>query len=325
AVELEAFGTRGRVLAQIIEQARNSGESLDEILKDVSRVSIPDSEIQQLAREKAEWDKLKDSVEAATVKLEGWIATHLKAIAAGTAGGVAGTSGLVAGGVIGNFIHNPGGAPATLGIPTLTGGLAQLTAQAESEQAKLNADLLKRAEIIKAGGVAQYELNQAEKAFAEAVKNNIGADAERYAKQIQNLQQVISLEQQREQIWKSITKQVLNLPNPTLPKNNKPYGSSAGRGVIGSTSRPAFYIDANGRRVARTDVNPIFGSYGSTVAPDLGNPLAGYSGNASDLIASVAGLPSSQVIDTINKEHDDLFTSQFEKDKQHHDEELDAL
>lgn len=291
ALELEAFGTRGRVLAQVIEEARNSGESLAQILQSVSKVALPDAEIQQLAHEKAAWDKLKDSIEAAKTHLEGFIATHLKLVAIESAGAATGQSNypLISGAVgIANYFVKPG-APSTQGVPTIAAA-AGLLAQ---DQQRLNDILLQRAKIVQAGGATAAEIEEKRAELSKAQADNDGQAAFQLANQIAALEKAQSIEQARLEIWKRINEELIkgNLAHPTLPK-------------------------PTADQIINQQLHPL-------IAPNVGT-----NSDFSGALGSLSGILPPQtaaIIDQINKEHDDLFTTQFQKDQEHYREELDAL
>jgi hypothetical protein len=196
ALTMEALGTRGRVLAQIMEEARASGQSLSEMLTEMNKVTLPESEINQLLKEKAAWDGLTISIDAAKIKLEGYIATHLGTVSINPFAAASGAAGFAFGQFIRNHVTNPG-AP-TVNAPSPADAAATMAKDA----AAANVQLLRQAEIIKDGGLTQYNLAQAEKNYAEAVKDGQGAIAEQYAKQIASLQNIVGLEKSRAEIAK---------------------------------------------------------------------------------------------------------------------------
>lgn len=75
ALTLEAFGTRGRIIAQVFGEAQRSGESFREVMERVSKVVLPDEQVNMLLREKASWDELVVAIDAAKLSLEDFIAT----------------------------------------------------------------------------------------------------------------------------------------------------------------------------------------------------------------------------------------------------------
>ncbi len=77
ALTLEAFGTRGRIIAQVFGEAQRSGESFREVMDRVAKVALPDDQINSLLREKTAWDNLVIAVDAAIKKVESFIAIRM--------------------------------------------------------------------------------------------------------------------------------------------------------------------------------------------------------------------------------------------------------
>lgn len=76
AVAIDAFGIRGRVLAEAMNTASVEGKSLKQVLQEIgsSNVIIPDSQIDSLLRAKAAWDEVSRSVSGYATLIKGVIA-----------------------------------------------------------------------------------------------------------------------------------------------------------------------------------------------------------------------------------------------------------
>ncbi|MGH9735808.1 MAG: hypothetical protein ACRD8A_14605 [Candidatus Acidiferrales bacterium] len=76
AVRLDALGIRGKVLAQVMDEADREGTSLASVLKEIgaSGVIISDSQINSLLQAKHSWDELTRAVTGYKIQIEGAIA-----------------------------------------------------------------------------------------------------------------------------------------------------------------------------------------------------------------------------------------------------------
>jgi hypothetical protein len=307
AIGMDAMGIRGKILVQVIDNLRASGLTLKQALDEVNKATLSDDKIKELLGEKRSWDQLVVSIDAATLHLKAFIATHKAAIGLSGVPGVApalGALGAVYRGT--SFFYNPG-APGTTGVPTAANAQGLIAEYA----AKNNQLLLNRAEILKAGGQAEYQLLQAEQNYAEAVKASHGADAEKYADEIFSLKAVLQLEQERAKLAEEFRRRLVE-------QNLHP---STGSLAPGREARSVQDLINN-------LLNP-----GQGGAPDIGigspnstNLLAGIAS------ASVFGAPGAKgplnaadLLSQINKEHEDLFRSQASIDAEHYQDELDSL
>ncbi len=118
----------------------------------VKKASLSDDTIKELLREKQSWNELVVSIDAATLHLKAFLATHKTAVGLSGVPGVAPLLGGLAGAYRAtSFFYDPG-APATTGVPTAANAQGLI----EQYAAKNNELLLNRAEILKAGGQAEY-------------------------------------------------------------------------------------------------------------------------------------------------------------------------
>jgi hypothetical protein len=302
AIGMDAMGIRGKILVQVLDNLRASGMTLKQALDEVNKATLSDDKINELLREKQSWNELVVSIDAATLHLKAFIATHKSAVGLSGVPGVApalGALGLVYRGT--SYFYNPG-APGTTGVPTAANAQGLI----EQYAAKNNELLLNRAEILKAGGQAEYELLQAEQKYAEAVKASHGADAEKYANEIISLKEVLELERQRTEERKRLQEFLFN----------------PSRGNLAPVREARSVQD-----LINNLLNP-----GQGGAPDIGiapgstNYLAGIA-SAAPFFAPGAKQPlnAADLLTQINKEHEDLFRSQASIDAEHYQDELDSL
>jgi hypothetical protein len=296
AIGMDAMGIRGKILVQVIDNLRASGLTLAQALDMVKKASLSDDTIKELLREKQSWNELVVSIDAATLHLKAFLATHKTAVGLSGVPGVAPLLGGLAGAYRAtSFFYDPG-APATTGVPTAANAQGLI----EQYAAKNNELLLNRAEILKAGGQAEYQLLEAEQKYAEAVKASHGADAEKYANEIVSLKAVLELERQRAEVWNRIRESL--------------FRPSTGNTSQGREARSV-------QELMNNLLNP-----GQGGAPDIGissgitNPLAGVLGPQAK-----PGVNGFDILSQINKEHEDLFKSQASIDAEHYQDELDSL
>jgi hypothetical protein len=187
AIEMAALGTRGRVLAQVIEEANRAGVSLRDTLASIDKSGnvIPDSQLDNLLEAKHRWDELMRSVRGVKTEIEGFIAlavTHpaevARALNAGPmmAGPALATS-LAAGAVAGHA------AASSTGNALLVGQIAEQ-----------NEKLSERLEILRAGGELQLQLQQAEASYAAALKSHNTELAKQYGQEVTQLREILGLE-----------------------------------------------------------------------------------------------------------------------------------
>ena len=192
ALTLEAFGTRGRIIAQMFAEARREGVSYRELLAsiDSSGNVIPDSQLDNLMKAKGDWDELMRSIRGARTEFEGFIAEML--------------------------LHPVqmfdkaalGRDDAAAAKAKANAGISAEDLQAVGDATALNDKLEKRVAILRAGGEEQLELTAAEAAYSSAARSNAIAMAannlelakekriemDLYAKQIPLLKEAMALE-----------------------------------------------------------------------------------------------------------------------------------
>lgn len=212
ALEMAALGTRGRVLAQVMEEAAREGLSLRDALSSIDKSGnvIPDSQLDNLMKAKRHWDDLMRSIRGVKTEFEGFIAESLtswKGLERGAATVVAAFLPLTS--KFGQSLvdkYFPEGGGANKGGPG-AGGNPMLMQQIAAENEKLQ----ERASILRAGGQMQLQLNQAEDAYSMAVASHAIAMAtnntelagqkqleiQGYAQEISSLKEIIALEQKK--------------------------------------------------------------------------------------------------------------------------------
>src|SRR3984885_7766536 len=80
AIGMDAMGIRGKILVQVIDNLRASGLTLSQALTEVNKATLSDDKIKELLREKQSWNELVVSIDAATLHLKAFLATHKAAI-----------------------------------------------------------------------------------------------------------------------------------------------------------------------------------------------------------------------------------------------------
>ncbi len=297
AVGMDAMGIRGKILVQVIDNLRASGLTLKQALDEVNKASLSDDTIKGLLREKRSWDDLIVSIDAAKLHVEAFIATHKAEVGFAGIPGVApalGALGAIYRGT--SYLYDPG-APGSTGVPTAASAQGLI----EEYASRNNQLLLTRAEILKAGGQAEYQLLQAEQKYAEAVKASNGADAEKYADQIASLKAVIELQKQSAEEHKRFTEFLLNPGTGSLTAGRERNSLQA---LIGGLLNP-----------------------GQGGAPDIGIGISTSTNYLTGILGPAAKAPlnGADILQQINKEHEDLFKSQAAIDAEHYQDELDTL
>lgn len=196
ALEMEALGTRGRVLAQVIEQANREGLSLRDTLASIDKSGnvIPDSQLDNLMKAKEHWDDMMRAIRGAKTELEGFIAeslTSLRGAAKGAATIISSVMFVGAPiGLINKLIPENSGSDLSKGG---AGGNPLLVNQLGEENDKLR----ERAELLRAGGQYQLDLKKAEEAYAAALNSGDIEQIKAYSTQIGLLHEVIGLEAEK--------------------------------------------------------------------------------------------------------------------------------
>jgi hypothetical protein len=201
ALEAEVFGTRGRVLTEVFEQAIREGTSYQDVLDRIGKTGpvIPESELRELAQAEKKWEDLTRAA------LGYW--TQLK-VAMTTTVLHPVKSAEYLGGMAALFTANPAAAAdkalsdlraqrdaavAEISKPTPTGGATNVAAVMQATA--LNETLKTELETLQAGSKEQLELKQAEAHYAAAEKAHDTVLIGLYAEQISMLRQIVGLKQ----------------------------------------------------------------------------------------------------------------------------------
>ena len=292
ALTMEAFGVRGKILAQIINQATNEGRTYSEVMGRIgnSGIPIPEATVQNLQKAKNAWDDLWRAAAGQAVLYRTEIAaTFLRAtgvqnILSGEAGPEDARAKALA-----ELRKNQ--RPLGGGESFFVGDPAQAKAQIEAilkgdERAAQIEDLRKQATEELAHGNYNVALSLAQQ--AESLKTALELDKQRTAE----LEKSLKLYQE--------------------------FGLNPSRGTLQS-GREARSIQELRNRLS----NP-----GQGGAPDIG---IGAVPSTANLLASIVGpagkppLNAADLLSQINKEHEDLFRSQASIDAEHYQDELDSL
>src|SRR6202047_3303932 len=161
AIAMDAMGIRGKVLVQVMENARTSGMTLKQALDQVARTALPESQINQLLKEKAAWDEITVAIDTATIHLKGFIATHAKELAIPIYGPI---SGLYKGA---RDALDPYMNPASPAAP-LPNSYDKTLAMIQDEANKVAAAFLRQQQIIAAGGEKELQLQELRAKYSEA-------------------------------------------------------------------------------------------------------------------------------------------------------------
>lgn len=190
ALEMAAFGTRGRVIAQMFAQAQREGISYRDMLKeiDASGVVLSEDQVGGLEKTKEGWDKITRSIHGAWTQLGLFItqaATHPLSTAAN----------LAAGGAVGGMLMTNAAAGLGSGAkPAAAGGPPGVPQEVLAANQTAIEKLQQRVALLKAGGEMQLQLQQAEAKYATAVKMHQNDLAKQYAEEIADLKQIIALQ-----------------------------------------------------------------------------------------------------------------------------------
>src|SRR3984957_6347974 len=306
ALTLEAFGSRGRIIAQLFSQASLEGKSFAQVLKEAGDRSgnFSESQINDLALAKVKWDEWEGSV-VGSLKAAGLAISEFTL--SSNKGSILGE--LLAGNIAGAGVDLLGERGSSSKAGPLDSGFAAAAAARARFAKELNDQLLQRAEIIKDGGKAQLELSEAEKNYASALKDGHGEAAAAYATEITRLKAVIDLQKQSaEQLERN---QKLYSEFALNPSTGSLAGARGARDI--ATLRSNLANPGSGVDPLSLGIDPLSIGFGQ-------NPLAGIIGPAAKSPLDAAGLLAQ-----INKEHEDLFRSQASIDAEHYQDELDSL
>ncbi len=335
AIAMDAMGVRGKVLVQLFSSLRAEGLTLTEALAQVRKATLDDEKIKQLLKEKKSWDDLVTSIDAGKLHLEAFIATH-KSYFFGP-GAFIGAGKEAIGRILsyGDFVGAPGEQGAlplgkgAAGTPTRATAYGTLFA----DEQKLNAELQKRAEIIRAGGKAQFELAAAEKKYAEVEKADAdaaalagtemvhlhGAEQLALAKKIESLKESIKLHKEEIALALKGSKEFTEMMNRATLHPGRPH-EIQGDNVDTLIDRFLKY-----GTVFRSQVpGPVVpNDNGILTSPGGGAILPNYLPEGVGAGAPPRGAPD--LLEQIKKEHDDLFKTQREIDIEHYADELKDL
>lgn len=306
ALTLEAFGSRGRIIAQLFSQASLEGKSFAQVLKEAGDRSgnFSESQINDLALAKTKWDEwtggVIGSLKVAGLAIEEFTLSSNKLSILGQ---------LLTGNIAGAGVDLLGERGSASKAGPLDSGFAAAAAARARFAQELNDQLLRRAEIIKDGGKAQLELSEAEKNYASAIKDGHGEAAKGYADEIARLKTVIDLQKQSaeqlERNHKLYSEFALN------PSTGSLAGVRGARDI--ATLRSNLANPGGGADPLSLGIDPLSIGFGQ-------NPLAGIIGPAAK-----SPLDAASLLAQINKEHEDLFRSQASIDAEHYQDELDSL
>ena len=294
ALTMEAFGTRGKILAQIINQATLEGKSYKETVDGIAQsgIPIPESHVQNLQKAKNAWDKLWESAAGQAVSYRVEIAeTFLKATG------------------IQNILNNAAGPQdaQSKALAELTKNRRPLGA-GESFFVGDPAQAKAQIEAILKGDERAAQIEELRKQATEELAHGNFNVALSLAQQVASLKAALELEKQRTEERKRLQEFILN----------------PGTGNLGPVRE---------RRSVQDLFNNLLNP-GQGGAPDIGigSGPSGTDLLAGIASASVFGAPgakaplnAAELLSQINKEHDDLFKSQREIDAQQYQDELDSL
>lgn len=190
ALELAAFGTRGKVIAQLFAQAEREGLSYRDMLQEIdsSGVVLSDDQVAALEKTHSSWDKVTRSIHGAWTQL-GLFTSQAFTHPLTTAGNLAEF------GFAGGIMQTNAGAGAGRKAPTIApGGQPAVPFELLAANQKEIDKLEERVALLKAGGEAQLQLKNAEAGYAAAVKQHQDDLAKQYAQEISDLKQIIALE-----------------------------------------------------------------------------------------------------------------------------------
>ena len=190
---------------------------------------------------------------------------------------------------------------------------------------KTNAELIKQAEIIRAGGKLQAELAADEKKYSEAVKEGRGEEAVALAKKIESLKETIKLIKEETTAALKGSAAFTRMMNEATLRPGRPH-EIQGDNVDNLINRFLQYGTVFKSQIP----GPVAPDSGLLSSPFLGGgapSVGGFPNYLAGIVPGVGGPPKGapDLLDQINKEHDDLFTTQREKDIEHYAEELKDL
>ncbi len=276
AVAMDAMGIRGRVLVQVMDNARASGLTLKQALDKVAGTALPESEINQLLKEKEAWDKIVVAIDTATIHLKGWIATHPKELTIPGYGLYAGARDLL------NPYLNPNAPGPVKGTPT-----ADTAADLIGKYAAAgNAELLKQAQILKDGGALQFQLAEKEKEYTEAIKDNRGADALNLQEEIKSLEKILKQHQDILDAMKAMASEHEKVNEHLKLMNQLLYpGARVINGVVVSNANEAPNISLGLPAGAGLNLGGLIGPAGS-LPPDVLDKIKSVNDDRYNLTAS---------------------------------------
>jgi hypothetical protein len=288
ALTMEAFGTRGKILAQIINQATNEGKTYKETVDGIARsgIPIPEGTVQNLQKAKNAWDKLWEAAAGQAVGYRVEIAetflraTGLQSILNGEAGPQDAQSKALA-----ELRKNQ--RPLSSGESFFVGDPAKAKAQIEA--------LLK-------GDERAAQIEDLRKQATEELAHGNYNVALSLAQQVSSLEKALELSKQQAEVWKRIEESLF-----------RPQGASTAQGREARSVQELFNNFLNPGQGGAPEI-------GIGSSPNITNPLAGVLGPQAK-----PGVNGFDILSQINKEHEDLFKSQRDIDAEHYQDELDSL
>ncbi|MGH9712651.1 MAG: hypothetical protein ACRD5M_05055 [Candidatus Acidiferrales bacterium] len=302
ALQMEAVGVRGKILAEAMNIANVEGKSLKQILDEIgaSKVVIDDRQIQRLLEAKEKWDELKRAIEGAKIETEGFIAGSVLGFGKllsdmknlpkeiGDALNFARYGGFLAAGAYQRGLNpsSPGSNP-----------LADANARKQ-----FTADLIKQADQIIGTSRIAVDLEEKRKELIAAEKSGENDRIIALAQQVKYLEDAVKLEREREGLRKRIFEQ-------------------AGR----SPARVGLSAQEKVDKILENLINP-----NPNVAPEIagtGSPIVRDYLGGLGLSSGVAKPPldALALLRQIDSEYDDLFKTQETKAKEHFSEMLNSL
>jgi hypothetical protein len=286
ALTMEAFGTRGKILAQIINQATVEGKTYKETVDGIAKsgIPIPEGTVQNLQKAKNAWDKLWQAVAGEAVGYRVEVAqTFLK---------MTGVQNVLNGEAGPDDARTKALAELRKNQRPLAGGESFFVGDPAQAKAQIEA-LLK-------GDERAAQITELRKEATEELAHGNYNVALSLAQQVASLEKALELSKQQAEVWKRIGESLF-----------RPQGASTSQGREARSVQEVF----------NNLLNP--GQGGAPEIPASGNirdVLSGVLGPQAK-----PGVNGFDILSQINKEHEDLFKSQASIDAEHYQDELDSL
>jgi hypothetical protein len=230
ALTMEAFGTRGKILAQIINQATVEGKTYRETVDGIAKsgIPIPEGTVQNLQKAKNAWDKLWQAVAGEAVGYRVEVAqtflkmTGIQNVLNGEAGPDDARTKALA-----ELRKNQ--SPLTGGESFFVGNPAQARAQIEA---------------LLGGEKNSYEIEQARKKAVEELDHGNYNVALSLAEQYASLKDIVKQEEFRKKEIKEINKELLHMKGATLEPG---IARTAEQDVMSRLLNPGAYDPLTGK------------------------------------------------------------------------------